>query len=175
MITERDIYLATCGINERGISKALVKVETAIVMNQNSTPDTVDSIILDNPVINMIKTRAFTMIDLTFPSGEDYEFINLSTMLSDFCSVENTMNEDNGEMPAICVSICPKEYNGEYVVVGMHAMWTLHQSRKEKGIDTIRFIVENGFMHTYQLNVDGFNLEKAEEEADKEIKEGNYQ
>lgn len=174
MITEKDIYIASCGVDTRGINKALIKVETSILNIDGRDPDNIDSIVLDNPTVNIFKTRSFTMIDLTFASEDDYEFMNLTRVLTDFCKVENSMDEKNGEIPAVCVSICPKEYNGEYVVVGMHAMWMIHQSSPLAGIDTLRFIVENGFMHTYQLNIDEFDIEKAEDEADEELKSGKY-
>lgn len=174
MITEKDIYIAACGVDTRGINKALIKVETSILNTDGRDPDNIDSIVLDNPTVNIFKTRSFTMIDLTFASEEDYEFMNLTRVLSDFCKVENSMDEKSGEMPAVCVSICPKKYNGEYVVVGMHAMWMIHQSSPGRGIDTLRFIVENGFMHTYQLNIDEFDIDKAEDEADVETAAGKY-
>ena len=174
MITEKDVYIAACGRDERGISKSLVKVESVILTEGGSEPNVISNMILDNPVVNIFKTRAFTMVDITFVSNDDYEFAQLMQMLSDFCKVENSMNEESGELPAICISICPKEYNGEYIVVGMHAMWALHQSKAGNGIDTIRFIIENGFMHTYQVNIDALDMEKALDEAQTELEKGIY-
>ena len=53
-------------------------------------------------------------------------------------------------------------------------MWMIHQSSPGRGIDTLRFIVENGCMHTYQLNIDEFDIDKAEDEADVETAAGKY-
>lgn len=174
MITEKDIYIAACGRDEKGINKSLVRIENVILTEGGSESNAISDMILDNPVVNIFKTRAFTMVDVTFVLNDDYEFTQLIQMLSDFCKVENSMNEESGELPAICVSICPKEYNGEYIIVGMHAMWALHQSKAGNGIDTIRFIIENGFMHTYQVNMDATDMEKATSEAQKELERGIY-
>lgn len=174
MITEKDIYIAACGRDEKGINKSLVRIENVVLTEGGSESNAISDMILDNPVVNIFKTRAFTMVDVTFVSNDDYEFTQLIQMLSDFCKVENSMNEESGELPAICVSICPKEYNGEYIIVGMHAMWALHQSKAGNGIDTIRFIIENGFMHTYQVNMDATDMEKATSEAQKELERGIY-
>lgn len=158
MIKEKDIFISSCGHDDKGFGKSFIKIETAIVSEDVNNTETIDSIILDTPSVNVCKTRAFTMIDLCFRSNKEEELIDTINLLSSFCSVENTFDEEKGEMPAICVSICPKEYNGEYVIVGMHAMWTLHQSMIDGGLDTVRFIVENGFIHTYKIDMDELNI-----------------
>lgn len=172
MINEKDILRVACGRDKLGITKSMVKIETSIISMDGKDPINIDDMVLDNPAINIFKSMAFTMIDLTFDSSEDYELAQLFSMLTNFCKPENGIGERFNEVPAVCVTVCPKELDGQYYICGLHAMWSVMSSKGSNVNDTIRFIVSNEYLHTYQFNTDLIDTEAMEEEALAEMENG---
>lgn len=172
MLNEKDILISACGTDENGFSKAIVKIENSILSISDKEPIVIDDIVMDNPIVNIFRSRAFTMIDMTFKNPEDFELKELSEKLKSFCSPENSLNDEFDEMPTICVTVCPKQLNGAYYILGLHAMWTLQPSSIGGNIDTVRFIIQNDYFNTYHFDIERLDRDQLEYDTQEEIANG---
>lgn len=153
MLNEKEVMLSACGISEEGESKAYIKVTNAILDVTKNKQEVVDDIILDGPVVNIFRNFKFTMVDLTFSSGTDYEFINLSDTLKELSKPEKSLGEDEDLIPALIVTVAPKELDYEYYLTGVHASWCLTVSDTGMDtVDTVRFIFTNDMIHVYHMD-----------------------
>lgn len=179
MITERDVLNASCGLDDDLIPKAMAKVEICRVF-MDKTPIKIKELITSNAYVNIFKSVAFTMIDLTYENRNDEEFKALRTLLKSIKQMPNDENtetdetsetkENNGQI-AISITICPKKLNGMYYVIGFYAMYAPIASDESDRVDTVRFIILNDFFHVYKLNSGNIELSGSEGMTEPERKE----
>ena len=149
-MTEKDIFIASCGVDEDGDGKSVAIIETLFVDSDPSKEEKiVDSITFDGVPVNIFRSLRSTIIDLQFRDNTDYDYIQSLTILKNFTTAENSIEEGNTFVPTIQLTLMPKEYEGLYYVVGVHGTWCAMAD--EPGIlpNIIRFIFDNDLVHTY--------------------------
>lgn len=163
-MTEREIILSCCGEDEYGDTRSTVAVKLSKINLNEGSEDILDEMLFDNPIVNVLRNPRFTMVDLTFLSTEDFEFVNLAARLQDFSKAENTAeNEECTIGPTIVVTIIPKETKGEYYCSGMHGVWCLMPSKVGVPIDTVRFIFDNELFQAFHNDFDSVDIHEIEE------------
>lgn len=160
MITEKDVLLACCGTDESGKAKASIRIQTSKLDVNNNKEEIIDELTIIGPVANIFRSYRYTMVDLQFYSGTDYDFVQAVNILQRFCTPENSMDARDNIIPAIVLTLSPKEYELEYFCAGMHGTWCLMPSGVGKETDTIRFIFDNEMFHTYELNDKNLDTEQ---------------
>ena len=84
-MTEKDVFLAICGINEDGEGKAITMVATLFASADPSKEDrTVESITFDGVPVNIFRSLRTTMVDLQFRDNTDYDYIQTMNLLKSF-------------------------------------------------------------------------------------------
>ncbi len=151
-MTEKDIFNASCGAMEDGTSRALVMVETKEFIVTNETEKILTEFSCDNPVVNIHRGFAQTIIDLTFEDSEDYDFVHIFKALKEFTNPNNSVGELAKSIPTIQVTVIPKGLMGDYFVSGLHASWCAMPSEAGGDINTIRFIFQNEYLHCFKTN-----------------------
>lgn len=148
--TERDILLASCGINPDGASNAItaIRLEDVNCLTKMTRP--VDEIILDSPIINIYRTIGTTTVDLTFTDVNDYEFLNTVARLNDFIRMDFAPREEE-IIRSISVSITPKEVYTDFVSTGIFGVFNLQPANIKGPIDTIRFFFDNEAFQTFRI------------------------
>lgn len=148
MENEKNIFINACGYD-----KSIVNIETKYInTDDEETVDDVGSQVIDKVNVNLFKSLRQTLIDITYDSDTDYNFVQTVNMLKDFSKPENGLNMHNGKIPCIQCTISPTYYDGEYYITFVHATWCLMPSKIGDKADTIRFIVDNDLIHCYRLN-----------------------
>lgn len=163
-MTEKDILMAACGVDEESEGKAQVMVETKFVDVEKGEEIRVDAMHLQAPIINCFRNLHRMNVDIQFDNASDPEFVQCIQMLKDFCVPENSMDNSDSLIPVVQVTIMPLSLEGEYFIGGFHASWTVIPSQKDKLPDTIRFIFNNNDFHTYHINEDMLESEELEVE-----------
>ncbi len=163
-MTEKEVFIATCGVDEDKNNKSLIKVETKVFHIDDETEETISERTLDGPVVNIFRSMRYTMIDLKFRDNSDYDYINVSALLKEFCVPENSIDDKASDIPAVVLTVMPKELEGEYYITGMHGTWTLMPSQPNRLADTIRFIFDNNLVHTYRVDAEDIDIDEVNEE-----------
>ena len=172
-MTDKDVFKAACGITEDKDNKSLVKIETKFYSaNDNSEAD-VEQRTIDGPVVNIFRSLRYTIVDLQFSDNSDYDYINVSQMLKNFSTPENSMDTVTDKIPAIVLTVMPKSLEGQYYICGMHGTWCLQPSAPNKLADTIRFIFENDLLHTYQVNPTALDYDGVDEQIQEDAMRSN--
>ena len=164
-MTEKEVFIAACGVDDDQNNKSIVKIESKIFHTKNSTEEDVSERTIDGPVVNIFRSMRYTMIDLQFSDNSDYDYINVSAMLKDFCTPGNSIDDLAEDIPAIVLTVMPKSLEGEYYICGMHGTWCLMPSQPNRLADTIRFIFDNNLVHTYQIDESQVDTDELIEEA----------
>ena len=167
MREEMEIIRAACGLDENGETKSVVRVEAKILsLSGEGSEEPVSDMTLDNPCVNIHKSFRYTMVDLEFSDSADEEYAKLTNMLKDFTVPERSMDLEEDLIPALVLTILPKEFEGEYFICGMHGTWCLMPSAPDRPVDTVRFLFENELIHTFKLDDDA--ISSYEEDFDDE-------
>ncbi len=163
-MTEREVFVAACGVDEEGVNRSLVKIETKF-LTMDGEEDAVGEITLDGPVVNIFRSMRFTMLDLTYDSGTDFDFVHAVQLLKDFSVPENSLDDEDTRVPCIQLTVMPKELDGVYYITGVHGTWCLMPSVPGRADDTIRFLFENDLVHTYRINETEIDAGAVQEEV----------
>ncbi len=152
----RNIMLASCGEDSEGFSKAAVAIKGSEFNFKTETENVIFEEILEEPVVNIFRSVGYSMVDLTFKS-EDLD--NLWEVIERMQAFTNArmMPESEDVLPTVVVTIIPKEYDGEYYLSCMNAMWCIQPSVRNGEYDTLRFIVANDFFHGFRTTYDNEN------------------
>ena len=170
-MTEKDVFLASCGVDEDGEGKSVAMIETLFIDSDPSKDEKiVDSITFDGVPVNIFRSLRSTIIDLQFRDNTDYDFIQSLTILKDFTRAENSIDEKS--VPTIQLTVMPKEYEGLYYITGVHGTWCAMADVPGKLPDIIRFIFDNDLVHTYRIADEALNSDQMELEAVEEITNG---
>ena len=146
-MTEKDVLMAASGTDVEGTTKSLVVVETKNVDVSTEFETTLKELQLDNPVVKIYRGFATSLVDLVFDDSSDYDYVHLFNMLKEFSSLENSVSED--VVPTLAVTVIPKEYGGDYFLAGLHPSWCAMPDEPGGDVNTIRFIFDNEFLHTF--------------------------
>lgn len=164
-MTDKDVFQAACGVTEDKDNKSLIKIETKFIHTENGgSEETVEQRTLDGPIINIFRSLRYTMVDIQFADNCDYDYINVTQMLKNFCTPKNSMDTVADKIPAIVLTVMPKSLQGQYYICAMHGTWCLMPSKPNRMADTIRFIFDNELIHTYQINPEKLDYDGVEEE-----------
>ena len=157
--TERDVLMAACGVNQQMPEqpKAQILLETKLLDFQNDSEVRVDSMELYGPIINCFRNVQHMCVDVQFDEY-DLDFIQSVQMLKSFCSPEYSLDNQNGIVPVVVLTILPISLEGEYFASGVNGSWVIMPSQANRLPDTIRFIFNNQDFHTYRLNEDKLEL-----------------
>ena len=127
-ITERDIFLACCGEDDEGQSKAIVNIRMADMdTDRDEEISTLDEIVTQTPIVNIYRTKGMTMVDLTFQTVTGFDFVNLVGRLNHFMRAEFEPL-DESILRAVIVTLTPTEEYVEYYATGMYGTWFLMPS-----------------------------------------------
>ena len=73
---EKDLFIASCGVDENGDGKSIAMIETMFIsMDPETEPRSIDTIAFDGVPVNIFRTTRFTMVDLIFRDNTDYDFV----------------------------------------------------------------------------------------------------
>ena len=150
VLTERDVLDACCGEDSGSVPKGIISVKMSIFNSETMEESVVDEIVLDTPVIAISRSAVFTMVDVMFDRPDDYDLVNLIGRLNGF-NGKYLNGRDLTKIGAVIVTIVPKEYVGEYFVVGMYGAWCLQPSKAGEVADSIRFIFENEYFTVFEV------------------------
>ncbi|MCR5102735.1 MAG: hypothetical protein K6B41_15410 [Butyrivibrio sp.] len=153
MITEKDVFRACCGIDNNGESKALSRIELK-KFHSDRKEEMVSEITLDGVIVNIFRSMRYTLVDLQYEDNSDYDYVRCVQLLKEFSVAENSMDEKAEYIPAIQVTLMPKEYAGRYFMTGVHGTWCLMPSKVGILPDTIRFIFDNPLLNVYEMNME---------------------
>lgn len=167
LVTELDIFKAATGQTE-GESNSAVKIGNYLLDINSDEKKEVSEITLDNPYVNIFRNDTYTMIDLVFSDDVDYDLHQVNKMLKDFCVVENSVDEEADIVPLTELTICPKEYLGEYFITAVNGAWCLMPSVPGEAINTVRFMFANNLVHTYKLKTSEIDYDALEAEINLE-------
>lgn len=149
-MNENDVFKSICGEDEYGNAKSMISIKLSDFDIQNEEENVLDEMILDNPIVNVFKTPALTMVDLTFTNPSDFDFVNtVSRMQSYILSDMRSINEN--VLSTIVLTIIPKEYLGEVYCTGIHGTFCIMPSKPDVPTDTIRFIFENTYFYSFKI------------------------
>ena len=152
-MTEKDVFLAICGINEDGDGKAITMIETLYASADTSKEDrTMESITFDGVPVNIFRSLRTTMVDLQFRDNTDYDYIQTMNLLKSFSKPENSLYDTKNGIPTLQLTIMPKELEGTYYLVGIHGMWCTMADEAGRLPDIIRFIFDNDLINTYSVS-----------------------
>ena len=159
--TEKDILMAACGLNQQMPEqpKAQILLETKLLDFQNDSEVCIDSMELYGPIINYFRNVQHMCVDVQF-DAYDSDFIQSVQMLKSFCSPEYSLDNQNGIVPVVVLTILPVSLEGEYFASGINGSWVIMPSQANRLPDTIRFIFNNQDFHTYHLNENELELPK---------------
>ena len=163
MKTEKEVYIAACGVDEDGNSKSVVSIETEFINLKDNSEEPVERMSLDGVSVNIFRALQHTTVDFTFADGMGYDIVQAVNMLKRFSVPGNSVEDDGDRIACIAITIMPKELEGEYFICGLHAIWCLMSSVIGQKSDTIRFIIDNQLFKTYATNA-----AKGEEDDDSE-------
>ena len=158
-MTEKEVLLAMCGVDENEDTKAQIMIETKYVDVVKGEEKRVGVIDLHGPVVNCFRSHRFMNVDVQFDSASDPELINCIRLLKDFNNPENSMDSNNNLVPIVQLTLMPISLGGEYFASGVHGSWTIIPSQMNRLPDTIRFIFVNGDFFTYRVNESADDLE----------------
>lgn len=149
-MNERKIFSVSCGEDEFGVSKSMVSIKMSDFDIENEKETVYDEIILDNPVVNIFKTPALTMVDLTFTKPKDFEFINTVARLQEYVKTD-MMSQNENIFSTIVLTIMPKDFLGELFCSGAHGTFCIMPSKPDVPADTIRFIFQNSYFYAFKI------------------------
>lgn len=172
MMTERDVFLASCGVGEEGQGKSVMQVATKFLNIADDTEEIVRQLTMDGAVVNIFRSMRFTMVDLKFGSGTDYDFIQTVQLLSEFTTAENSIDDNAERIPCVQLTLMPKQLEGEYYVCGIHGTWCVMPSEAGRMPDMVRFMFDNDCLHTYRINEDAIDEDLIEEAVARNIEFG---
>ena len=155
----REIFNACVGVDEEGENKAAVKVETSVMHRNDMTEESVDEVVMDNPVVDIFQSDRLTIVNLKFSDPYDDDFLALSKIITDFQTFNMTTREDSA--PIISLAAMPKGMNG-YYVMGVGGVAVLQPSKPGELADTASFIFTNDTIAAYLLNTDEVEAETEE-------------
>lgn len=151
--SELDVFIAACGNDEFGNSKASVAIKVSGVdVVKGEEVDELDEIVLDEPIVNICKSYKFTMVDLTF-NPKSFDFVNAVARLQDFTKIEQLARGPENIVPSVILTVSPKSMIGEVYCTGMFGAWCLMPSQVGRAIDTIRFTFENDYFGTFFVDL----------------------
>ncbi len=157
-VNERDIFLAVCGEDEGQESRCITSIRMCDINVRTNEDVTLDEVVIDTPIVNIYRTMNTTIVDLTFPSVTDFDFINVTARLNYFIKTEfEPLDEE--VVRSIVLTLTPKEEYIEYYVTGLYGTYTLMPSVAGGDIDTIRFFFSNELFGTYQVRLSDIEME----------------
>ncbi len=145
----KNIMLASCGEDIDGFSKSAISVKGSEFNFKEETENVIFEQILEEPVVNIFRSVGYSMIDLTFKSEDIEKLWELIRKMQSFSNIRMMPGSDD-ILPTVVVTIIPKEYDGEYYLSCMNAMWCIQPSVQNGEYDTLRFIVANDFFHGFK-------------------------
>lgn len=151
-ISEKEVFEAVCGEDDLGQPKATVSVKLSDFNIANETEQVFREMLIDNAIVNVFKTPALTMVDLTFYSENDSRLAELSKMLMDF-SKQSMSSSDENVLSTIVLTVVPKEDSSIYVS-GVHGTFCFMPSVIGGAVDMLRFIFQNDYISAFEV-VDG--------------------
>jgi len=162
-MNEKDVIMAASGRDELGNGKSLLRLEAKRAVKYKDS-ETDRDIFLEDKVVNVFIGNRFTTVDIEFDDEYDVNFIGMRAMLYDFSDAANSMDPESGEIPFLLLTLMPKECMGEYFVCGMDPAWSLVASKPLGKEDTVRFIFDNNFIGTFEVDEDLIEKEEGETE-----------
>ena len=163
-ITEKTVFIAACGVDEKGTNKSITKVETNYLNVADNAEKVESEITMDGAVVNIFRSLRYTMIDFQFTNSADCDYVRALQLLKEFSIPENSLDTESSIIPCIQVTVMPKELEGKYFITGIHGTWCAIPSEPNRLADTIRFIFENGLVHTYRINEKNIDYDELEEQ-----------
>lgn len=165
-MTDKDVFLAICGIDEDGDGRAVSMIETLYAATDPSREDrTVDSITFDGHPVNIFRSLRSTMVDIQFRDNTDYDYIQALDILKGFSNPENSVGDVTDGIPTIQLTVMPKELEGLYYMVGIHGVWYTMADEPGRLPNIIRFIFDNDLLHTYRIPEEALEAEDMGEET----------
>ena len=157
----RDVFKAACGKNILDENKSVVKVQAEKINRNNLESQEIDSLDMDNPVVDIHQNARLTIVNLTFEDADDPDFLYLADMVKRFQTNDNSMSDT--ETPGMAITILPKEMTG-FFIHGVSGMSIL-QSSNNKEFDTVSFIFTNDCIHAYAMDLDQIDSDQLESDT----------
>ena len=150
-ISELDVMLACCGVDEDGVPNANVAIKFSNVNMETLEEEVVDEMIIDTAVVNMHRNPKFTMVDLVFQKSSDWPFVNAVGRLQKMVETTNLKPLDSEVLPTLVVTVAPYKFIDEYFCTGMHGIWCVMPSFADGPNNTLRFIFTNDCFGVYDV------------------------
>ena len=147
----QEVFKAACGKNILDENKSVIKVQTEYIGRNDLEQTEVDSLDMDNPVVEIHQNARLTLVNLIFEDPDDTDFLYLSDMVKKFQTSANSMDDD--KTPGIALTIMPKEIEGSFIH-GVSGIALLQSSKVKTGFDTVSFVFTNDCIHAYVLDAD---------------------
>lgn len=148
-VSEKEVFEAICGEDDLGQPKATASVKLSDFNIANETEQVYNEMVIDNAIVNVFKTPALTMVDLTFYSENDSRLAELSKMLTDF-SKQSMSSSDENVLSTIVLTVVPNKDASVYVS-GIHGTFCFMPSAIGAAVDTLRFIFQNDYIYAFEI------------------------
>ena len=169
-MTEKEIFISACGIDEDGEGKSIVMIETLFASPDPSKEEKiVDSITFDGTPVNIFRSLRSSLLDIQFRDNTDYDYVQALSILKDFTKAENSLDSSSESVPTVQVTLMPKDLEGLYYIVGIHGTWCAMSDEAGKLPNIIRFIFDNDLFHTYRISEAALDSDEMEKEVMEEI------
>ena len=147
----QEVFKAACGKNILDENMSVIKVQIEYIGRNDLEQTEVDSLDMDNPVVEIHQNARLTLVNLIFEDSDDTDFLYLSDMVKKFQTSANSMDDD--KTPGIALTIMPKEIEGSFIH-GVSGIALLQSSKAKTGFDTVSFVFTNDCIHAYVLDAD---------------------
>lgn len=155
MKTENDIYKDCCGIDENGEPNAICILKHSIINNskeEDKEENVVEEASFDQAIVKIHRGFVFTTVDFEFNSITEYDYIKVRKLLDNFTQPENSVINDNSDIPTLVLTVFAKN-DEDYFVCGAHASWCLITPLNSDEATIVRFIFENKYIGAYELDI----------------------
>lgn len=151
-MTEKELFIACCGIDEEGFAKANVNVSVGLVNVskglENPEYKPFDNLYMQNAVVNINRTLFHTIVDLDFGDNSE-ELSKLVSILKGFENINRNIALSDTEYQCVAVTISPSNTN-EYVINAVNGIYSLTVKDLSAKCSTISFVFDNRMINCYQ-------------------------
>lgn len=149
-ISEKEVFRVICGEDEYGQPKSDVSVKISDFDMTTEEEHVLNELVVDNAIVNVFKTPALTMVDLTFSSGTDPQLVALIDLLNLY--TQDNINPDENILSTIVLTVTPKE-DGDVFLSGIHGVFCLMPIALQGKIkiNTVRFIFTNDYLYAFEI------------------------
>lgn len=141
MITYKDLIFACDGAEKDGSPKCGISISNEFWYADKNTVQ-VSHRDLINPIVRIYKHGSYVQVDLDFGSDTNPELAICWNLLESMKDISMESTED-GKVPVTTLSIIPLQYEGEYSILCLGAIfWTLQPLRPGMKPAVIRMIFD---------------------------------